>query len=282
MLGIHRAAARYEDRKDVPWDMVEKKAGSTNPFCKPWIPALRAYVEHGPANGELVFELREALKTFAGKDGAENRDSLRLLGSKFMAAVNNVAKSFKPEFFPYVVNSLVKAQLASNKVEDHLYCQLAPSDCGKLTKPNRRAAVREMEKLCVAVRVICKALQMDKAIMFKHVTRLDVRGAHLLVDKQSDRNYKKVEEIAQARTWLLKLCSTRSPCEAPMRYSAVAICMGGGELQFAPPPPCRRSLPTSAPTPGRRSARLTSSSLGRIPLLHRLRRSNLQRRPRRP
>ena len=46
------------------WVSIAAQAAFANPPCSSWIPDLCTFVESSPTNGELLYEIDNALKTF--------------------------------------------------------------------------------------------------------------------------------------------------------------------------------------------------------------------------
>ena len=206
---LHRAAARMlhvhkmiQDAgdKDPNLDDIKRRAGSTNPPCKSWIEDIIKFVMQSPRSGELLFGIRDAKKCFGGP-----RDSItRSIGSEFLRAVNSMYKGWGPgEAYPIIVHSLVKANMAGDKVVDGVYRSITTSAVTSLRNPKIREQVKQAERFLADARVFASSVAESASI--KAISRADVRCAYFLVKKKApgDKSFESISEIAQA-SWRAK------------------------------------------------------------------------------
>ena len=99
------------------WRAIAEQAVHANPPCAAWITDLCKYVEMGPQNGEILYEIDNALKTFTN---VEVTGQTLVLGSDFWKKINTLkfGKGKLDVVYPYVVASFIKANYAGDSVVD--------------------------------------------------------------------------------------------------------------------------------------------------------------------
>ena len=180
------------------WDTIRASAGFTMPPCTPWIRVLGQYVQSnaGGTGGSLLVELSSFQKAFACSDHGPTRT----LGSEFMQKVSTV--NFGPgQKFPYVVNAVIKANLASpvHKIVDGVCKLILPSNLALLTKKGNRQMVEQAEAVLRDARALCDTIKMPDHSRTLVIGRLDIRVMHLLMNKTVEATvFRSLSEVAQA------------------------------------------------------------------------------------
>ena len=207
LLSIHnRTKDLHRDQCD--WSQVERVVGDSNPVCKPWIKELATFVRNSPTNGELLYELSDATKTFAVSHDEEHAV---VVGKEFFTNLNKLWTAFgAAEKYPLVINAVLKAHISGGKVSDGIYRTLQHSQLSTLTKKAKRKDLVMAEQFMEDIRVVCRGLNLAKAFIFKMITRADVRVGLYLMGKgiSADVAYKSVDDIAMVRVfWFVsELC----------------------------------------------------------------------------
>ena len=197
LLAIHNRTKDHEDRDRCDWNKVEKAVGDSNPICKPWIKELAYFVRSSHTSGELLYELSDATKTFAGSHDEEHAT---VVGREFFFNLNKLWTAFgKAETYPMVINAVLKAQISGGQVSDGIYRTFKPAQLvGTLTKKDARNNIELAEHFMDDIRVVCRGLNLAKAFIFKAITRADVRIGLFLMGKgiSTDIAYKSIGDIA--------------------------------------------------------------------------------------
>ena len=97
------------------WKAIAEQAAMANPPCSSWISDLCRFVEVGPQNGEILYEIDNALKTFTN---VEATGQTLMIGSEFWKKINSIKWGKHNESYPYVVASFIKANYAGDSAVD--------------------------------------------------------------------------------------------------------------------------------------------------------------------
>ena len=99
------------------WKAIAEQAAQANPPCSSWISDLCKFVEMSPQNGEILYDIDNALKTFTN---VEVTGQTLVLGSDFWKKINALkfGKGKVDAAYPYVVASFIKANYAGDSIVD--------------------------------------------------------------------------------------------------------------------------------------------------------------------
>ena len=97
------------------WKAIAEQAAQANPPCSSWISDLCKFVEMSPRNGEILYDIDNALKTFTN---VEATGQTLMIGSEFWKKINNIKWGKYDESYPYVVAAFIKANYAGDTAVD--------------------------------------------------------------------------------------------------------------------------------------------------------------------